>query len=434
MSTWTSPADLRAQLMRRWDNGDMLAARVEPAEPAEPAGQFEQTERAEPAGMFPLRLTLSAPSSADLSERFDEVRAWAAALVQSSSEASGAPTYRLLMREVRHRVIGQNSLPAQAWVDTAAAALRMLGKTGEARRFDALCAATRQAQPALLAWLRRQPLRALELADKWPALLSVVAWMQAHPRPDIYLREVDLPGIHSKFLEAQRALFAELFDLTLPAQAINADARGATQFALRYGFRDKPLRVRFRCADRLVLRDSHCQLELGNQAVNAARNAAGSGDFTVSQARFARLRFDRPQVFITENEINFLTFPLTANRLVIFGAGYGFEALASARWLAQCELHYWGDIDTHGFAILDQLRALFPHVQSFLMDRDTLVSHRAQWTPEPQPTTRDLPRLNSQESALYNELRWLKLGEASVRLEQERIAFGMVQRASDKLA
>ena len=62
------------------------------------------------------------------------------------------------------------------------------------------------------------------------------------------------------------------------------------------------------------------------------------------------------RVFITENETNFLAFPPAADAMVVFGAGYGWEALARASWLHRCQLHYWGDIDTHGFAILDQLR------------------------------------------------------------------------------
>ena len=60
--------------------------------------------------------------------------------------------------------------------------------------------------------------------------------------------------------------------------------------------------------------------------------------------------------------------------MVIFGAGYGFEMLNHARWLASRRIHYWGDIDTHGFAILDQLRRRFEHVESFLMDRETLLA------------------------------------------------------------
>jgi len=88
------------------------------------------------------------------------------------------------------------------------------------------------------------------------------------------------------------------------------------------------------------------------------------------------------RVFITENEINFLAFPPVADGLVVFGAGYGFEALAQAGWLSNCALHYWGDIDTHGFAILDQLRAHHLHAQYLLMDRQTLLQHRPQWTGE----------------------------------------------------
>ncbi len=37
------------------------------------------------------------------------------------------------------------------------------------------------------------------------------------------------------------------------------------------------------------------------------------------------------------------------------------EPLAEASWLKERDLFYWGDIDTHGFAILDQLRGHFPH-------------------------------------------------------------------------
>ncbi len=43
--------------------------------------------------------------------------------------------------------------------------------------------------------------------------------------------------------------------------------------------------------------------------------------------------------------------------------------LAQAGWLARCQVYYWGDIDTHGFAILDQLRTHIPHARSLLMDR-----------------------------------------------------------------
>ena len=390
MSDWTTLAALREQVRRRWEKGELLAELVVPSQ------------------LFPLRLALRAPASSDLSERFDAVREWAADLQQGAGAG-----YRLVMREVRHRVIGQNRLPGEAWVDTLDDALRLIGKAREARAFGAMSATTRRQQPALLAWLQRQPLRALALADQWPRLLDLVAWMLAHPRPGVYLRQVDLPGIHSKFIEAQRGVLSELLDLVLPACATDLAASGAAQFVRRYGFRDKPLRVRFRWLD----------------AQQSDWVKGGDGDYTVSQGAFAKMEPAVERVFITENEINFLAFPAAANSLVVFGSGYGFEALAQAHWLANCALRYWGDIDTHGFAILDQLRAHHPHATSFLMDRQTLLAHRPQWTGEPQPTFRDLTRLTPDEGALYDDLRWLRLHEKPLRLEQERIGFAAVAQA-----
>ena len=123
MSEWSAPADLRAQVLRRWDKGELLA------------------ERVVPGPLFPLRLAMRVPSSRDLSDRFEAVRAWAAEL-----QKGAAAGYRLVMREVRHRVIGQNSHPVEAWVDTLDDALRLVAKTREARTFEILLAATAQQQ------------------------------------------------------------------------------------------------------------------------------------------------------------------------------------------------------------------------------------------------------------------------------------------------
>jgi hypothetical protein len=393
-TAWTTPADLRAQMQRRWDKGDLLA---------------EWAHAKQELPLFPMRLSLRGPSSAELSARFDEVRIWAAELLQGSGSG-----YRVVMREVRHRVLGHNAVPDEAWVDTLDDALRWLGKRRDAQAFQRLLDSTRPQQPALLPWLAQQPLRALALVDVWPNLLAVVAWLQAHPRPGIYLRQLDLPGIHSKFVETQRGVLGELLDLALPALAINTHFSGAAQFAGRYGFRDKPARVRLRFLDQ-----AHRAWVPGTDA-----------DYTVSQEAFAALTPAVRRVFITENEINFLAFPPVADSLVIFGAGYGFDGLALATWLSQCEVQYWGDIDTHGFAILDQLRAHLPHALSFLMDRATLFDHQAQWTHEPQPTQRELTRLHDDERRLYDDLRWRRLREEPLRLEQERVAFGHVQRAA----
>lgn len=385
--SWTRPADLRAQLQRLWDRGELLASLV----------------TGEP--LFPRRLVLKAPASAEVATRFEEVRAWI-------GELRAMPYCRVEMREFKHRLFGANTIPAEVWVDTVDAALALIGKRRDATRFATLLDVTRERQSRLLDWLAKRPLRALELSDEWSRLLEIVAWLQAHPRPGVYLRQVDIPGVHSKFIEAHRGVLAELLNLALPAAAIDASASGASQFARRYGFRDKPLRIRFR-----VLDSEHTLLP-----------RVCEQDITLDAESFAQLDPRVSRVFITENEINFLAFPNVADSLVIFGAGYSFAVLAQAAWLARCRVHYWGDIDTHGFAILDQLRAHFDHVESFLMDRATLLTFEAQWGKEEKQTLRDLPRLSQEEQALYDDLRDNRVRK-NLRLEQERIGFGWVESA-----
>ncbi|MDP2805142.1 MAG: DUF2220 family protein [Gallionellaceae bacterium] len=390
-SSWTAPADLQDQIHKLWDKGELLAGLI----------------TGEP--LFPKRFALKCPTSAEMASRFDEVRAWI-------SELRKMPYFRVETREFKHRVFGANEIPDEAWIDSFEDAVALIGKRRDVARFTTLIAVTGKRQPQLLAWLAKRPLRALELFEVWSLLLEIVAWLSAHPRPNVYLRQVDIPGIHSKFIEAHRGVLAELLDIVLASEAIDQAASGVSQFAKRYGFRDKPVRIRFRVLDpgHTLLSDKPMQ------------------DITLDAESFALLELKVARVFITENEINFLAFPEVKDSLVIFGAGYGFEMLSKAKWLAHCRIHYWGDIDSHGFAILDQFRSQFEHVQSFLMDRNTLLAFEAHWGEEKKQELRDLSRLNHEERALYDDLRDNRIRK-NLRLEQERIGFGWLEFALSAL-
>jgi hypothetical protein len=385
--SWTTPADLRAQVQRSWDRGDLLRAAVSGAVP------------------WPLRLTLKAPSAADLSDRFEAVRDWVRTVADT-------PHVRIDWREWNHRVQGTQRLPAAVWVESLQDALAFIGKVRQAQRFELLWQQTVVAQPALLAWMTRGPLQALDLADRWERILAIVAWLQTHPRPGVYLRQVDAPGVDSKFIEAHRGVLTELLDLAMPPAAVDAGASGTAQFARRFGFLGKPMRIRFRLLD---------------PALPSLAGCVGLPDITLDAASFAALALPVERVFITENETNFLAFPEATRAIVVFGAGYGWEALARAGWLHRCRLHYWGDLDTHGFAILDQLRGYFPHAASFLMDGETLLVHRSQWGEEPEPARHDLSRLTPEEATVYDDLRFDRL-QPRLRLEQERVGFGWVNQ------
>ena len=379
--TWTSSKELKAQLARLWERGELLRDLVTGS------------------ARFPLRLTLKSPSPTDITDRFDLVRAWAA-------ELAAAASLRIEWQEVRHRVQGAQRLPASAWVETVQDALTWIGKRREWDRFSAQVALTRQTHPALLPWLEKRPLQALALSVEWPRLLAVVGWLAQHPRPGIYLRQVDLPGVHSKFIEAHRSVLAELLCLALPVDAVEVTKAGVNQFAGRYGFLDKPTRIRLRVLDPViqVVRGPVCP------------------DVTLDAESFSRMDIAVKRVFITENMTNFLAFPQVRDSIVIFGAGYGWDALARSDWLKNCAMYYWGDIDTHGFGILDQLRGHFDHVDSLLMDRATLDAHASVWGIEEKPLQVDLHRLTPEERALYDDLRDNRIRKG-LRLEQEHIGF-----------
>ncbi|MFN3429220.1 MAG: Wadjet anti-phage system protein JetD domain-containing protein [Candidatus Sericytochromatia bacterium] len=116
--------------------------------------------------------------------------------------------------------------------------------------------------------------------------------------------------------------------------------------------------------------------------------------------------------------------------MVIFGLGYGVKALEEVDWLKGKAITYWGDIDSHGFAILAQLRSVLPQTQSMLMDRETLLRHRTLWGQEPgdRRATTVPGGLTPPESALMRDLLANALGER-VRLEQERVPFGALLEA-----
>lgn len=382
---WTTPIGLKTQVQKLWDRGLLLASTI---------GE---------ASLFPRRLTFKGPNSRELSEHFSEVRDW----INQLSAAEGF--YRIEWRKVNHCILGSNKIPVTIWIDELSDALGLIGKRRVAEQFATLVHLTQNKQPELLPWLAKRPMRALELAEDWPQLLKVVDWLLEHPRPAIYLRQIDLPGIHTKFIERHCGILTELLDFVSPKNFFDKDRISIGEFCRHYGFIDKPSRVRFRVLDANIR-----LLPTGTDQ-----------DITLTQADFASLNLSVSKIFITENEINFLAFPNVPDAIVVFGAGYGFNNLADASWLLKNNVCYWGDIDTHGFAILNQLREFLPHAISFLMDQRTLLAHKTLWGVETQPKIGTLKRLNAEESVLYDQLCQNYWGK-HVRLEQERIGFNFL--------
>ncbi|MGP4014647.1 DUF3322 domain-containing protein [Saccharopolyspora sp. 5N708] len=379
-SGWTTPADVVRKLRRRWERGEFLS-------------QFTSGVPWEPLG-----IGLRGPSAGDAAARFEEVRSW---VEQWRHERR----LRIEMKSVGGRIIGANEIPARAWIDSFDQLWAVLGTQREVRGFTDLLAATKPLAPAIADWMISKPIGVLQHADEWTSLVKTVLWIDAHAHPDMYLRQVDVPGVDTKFIERHRTILSTMLDRQLPEQRIDR-ARPPSDFVGRYRFRSKPAHVRFR--------------HLGENT--------GFSELSVRVSELADLPLDAHTVFVVENEVTYLAFPPAENAVVIFGEGYAATRLESLRWLADKDLVYWGDIDTHGLAILNRLRRTFSHARSMLMDRATLLAHESQWVREPSPTIEHLEMLLPPEAALYTDLVDDALGPA-VRLEQERISYATIQQA-----
>jgi hypothetical protein len=375
---WTTPADVLAALRKRWETGAFLVRYA--------SGQDWE----------PLGLPIRGPTAGELAARFTDARAWA-----MEWERAQPALPRIESKKVGGRAIGANSIPCRVWVDTYDQLWSLLRVGRDVRRLTELAQDTARNCPRLTGWLAAHPMTVLGLQASWAQILSTVQWIEQSQRAGMYLREVDVPAVDTKFIERHRGLLCDLLDLQLDPARIDPTAP-RTDFAGRYGFRRKPEYVRFR--------------------LPAPANLAGFTELTVRTDELTAVPAEVTDVYVIENEITYLAFPLTAGTMAIFGSGYQVSALRSLAWLSRVRLWYWGDIDTHGLAILDRLRASFPHARSILMDRETLLAHRTQWVTEPSPARAPLNRLDPAEAALYTDLSTDVLGRA-VRLEQERIRF-----------
>lgn len=386
--TWTSAEDIRKQLERLWKHGDLLRALI--------GIGFDG----------PIRLRASVPSAHETALDFGSAQEWVATM-------RALPCLRIEWEVRGSRVLAKQPLPKSLWIDTASDAVSLLGLQAEASRYVSLHAKTREVLPALTVWVEQRPLRALALAQIWTKLLQVVLWQaQRDAALPMYVRQAAIPGIDSKFIEQHGPLLSELFAIALPGK----EEPMSEDFRVRHGFLVEPVRIRFRFL----------------YSNGGFAGLPGCPDVELDETSFAALALPIRRVFMVENKTTFLAFPPVAQSILVFGAGYGMRALGRAVWLHRVPLYYWGDLDTHGFAILAQVRAVFPHVQSFLMDKETLLSHEEFWVTEESAVAGAPEHLAVPEREAYAVIKDAT-GTSGVRLEQERIAMSTVAEALDRL-
>ena len=346
-----------------------------------------------------LDIPFGKPGGRELLSEFASIGKSLQAL-QASAKAYG---YQIDFEPVAHHQLGEQHLPSRIYFATEQDFLRCIGKLKEAAQFKQLAQQTLTQYLALSELLHHKPRWLLDNLAVWNKLLSVAAWFITHPRPNIFIRQIDLPGIDSKFIEQHKTQLSTLLDALLPPSAIEHEAKF---FEQRYGLRYDQHLIRFRLLDPAIA-------------------LAGLTDLTLPLDDFCRLELALDYVFITENKVNGLAFPVFPGSMVIFMLGYGVGSLSKATWLKNKRIIYWGDLDTHGFEMLSRLREIFPHVESMLMDRPTLAENISLCVQEPTPLKETPIFLTDSEKDTFIAL--LASDGSALRLEQERISFGQIK-------
>ena len=391
MTTWTNVSDLIATLQKRWSTGIYLsdyAARVP---------------------WTPIELSVKPPSASEMLNQFDEVVRWAEAFQRDSHTGRDAERFSIIYRTLKGRSLGSNSVPVRVRIESFDQLCALIGTRRDVRSLEEILTQTVEKIPSLVPWVVTHPLRAMANQSIWGDVLATVTWITMNATEALYLRQIDVEGIDTKFVNHNRKLLDELLSVVLPSHRMNPDY-SAADFARKFRFKSKP---------------SYTRLRLLNPQPYFPKELS---EVTLRTDELARLELVVDTIFVIENEITYLAFPSVPNSVVIFGSGFGLAALREIAWMDDRDIVYWGDIDTHGFDILSRLRSRFTHVRSMMMDHDTLRSHSRQWVTEPSPTTRALLNLDEAESALYRDLIEDRYGLA-VRLEQERVRFSWLQQA-----
>jgi len=366
--TWTTSADLATRVMRRWRDGSLPRQYL--------SGEaFEE-----------MSLPISGPTANEIGDDTTRVRAW----IDELKQAENRRWYRIEYKQVGGRYVGRNQIPVRALVSTWDEVWNLLGVRREVATLMSLKEGSRHERTR--GWLVAKPLQALQSATQWSQIEAAHEWLERNRHSWRYLREIDVAGVDTKFVESHRSVLAELLDV--PA--------AASKFTSAMGLASKPRSVRMRF----------------NPGFMDMPHSLTEASLRVDE--LAGMQISPDTAVIVENEITYLTVPVPLNGVVIFGGGYTAAHAKALNWLRDATTYYWGDIDTHGFAIVHRLRTSVPQARTFLMDADTFHAHRQRWGNEPKQTKAALDLLQSDEASLFNDLVSGRFGEC-LRLEQERV-------------
>lgn len=299
---------------------------------------------------------------------------------------------------------GDQELPTRLVVPSAEAAAAFLGQKAvwerAKRRYAQWCERFPQLAGSRAA-ARQSDVVLVEYSDEdFQRLNSLLQWFLDYPRSGLYLRQLPVPDVDTKWVEKRRGVVTDLV-----RHLFCAPETASLHHVC--GLRTEPSRIRIR-----VL----CPQLRGR--------LGGLCDIEAPVGELASLPIRPRTCIVVENQNTGIALPDIAGAVVFMRLGLAVDQLDAIEWIRDASSQvYWGDLDTHGFAALARARRRFPAIVSVLMTEDTLLSHRSMWVREEKPSkVESWESLSAAEFDVYDGIRNNRWGH-QVRLEQERISW-----------
>ncbi|MEX2233135.1 MAG: Wadjet anti-phage system protein JetD domain-containing protein [Cyclobacteriaceae bacterium] len=301
--------------------------------------------------------------------------------------------YSILWDEIRSQKVGKNKFPRSVIFETLEDYLRFLRKEKEFSVFCSCYEKITQELPELEKWAQSNPEEVIKQDINWDDLLKVCRYFKDTPRPGQYIRQLPI-DVHTKYIEENETIICSLLEHVIP-DYLNPDQKDfKRRFNLRYD--EPPVRMRF------------LDPSLAIQALT---------DITIPLGDLRAFNTSCKQVILTENKMNFLTLPYLRDTIAIWaGGGFNVKYIHDIDWLKPINIFYWGDIDTHGFLILNQMRTYYSQTRSIMMDWETFRALGALVRTGKKIANYELDNLLDREKTLYTYLK-----DNNLRLEQEKI-------------
>lgn len=234
-------------------------------------------------------------------------------------------------------------------------------------------------------------------------LINTIEWFIENPSSGLYMRQVDIEGVHTKWIEQNiTPLFTAL-------KLINTDDTELT-FEAYAGLVTAPATVRFRLIGS----------ELNDFFHGATDITMPVKDLNIIGTKLGSLC---STIVILENEKPGLYFDNIEQGICIFGLGNAVTILEHIDFIRQCpKILYIGDLDIEGLYILNRLRKRIPQVESRYMNIQTFIDNdMSAVTYRPTFTNESLDALTDSERKLFDYLSEIKDSGCNNRLEHEFI-------------